>query len=122
VDAKLGPAFEDWLPYIKVGYGYSSGRKNKILSKVAQKGFNLAIGVEYNLAPRWSVIGEYKRDRFSNRDHSITINNKTFTFGINYYFDIPLIRKKVELVPEDDIPLPEAILAPEALPEAPPAP
>jgi hypothetical protein len=68
------------------------------------------------------VIGEYKRNRFSNRDHSITINNKTFTFGINYYFDIPLIRKKVELAPEDDIPLPEAILAPEALPEAPPAP
>jgi hypothetical protein len=33
-----------------------------------------------------------------------------------------LIRKKVELAPEDDIPLPEAILAPEALPEAPPAP
>ncbi|MEO7622796.1 MAG: VCBS domain-containing protein [Gallionella sp.] len=122
VDAKLGPALEDWLPYIKVGYGYSSGGENKILSKVAQKGFNLAIGVEYNLAPRWSVIGEYKRNRFSNRDHSITINNKTFTFGINYYFDIPLIRKKVELAPEDDIPLPEAILAPDALPEAPPAP
>lgn len=122
VDTKLGLPIDDWLPYVKLGYGYSSGRENKILRTVAQQGANIAVGVEYNFAPRWSAIAEYKRDRFSNRDRSITINNKTFTFGFNYYFDIPLIRKKVDLAPEADIPIPEAILAPEALPEAPPAP
>ncbi len=120
VDTKLGLPIDDWLPYVKLGYGYSSGRRNKILRTVAENGTNIAIGVEYNFEPHWSAIAEYKRDSFSSLDRSITIKNRTFTFGINYFFAVPLVKKKVEV--ETEIIVPEPILAPTALPEAPPTP
>ena len=120
VDAKLGLPIDDWLPYVKLGYGYSTGRRNEILRTVAENGTNIAIGVEYNFAPQWSAIAEYKRDNFSNLDRSITIKNRTFTFGVNYFFTPPLVKKKVEV--ETEIIVPEPILAPTALPEAPPTP
>ena len=122
VDAKVGLPVGDWLPYFKLGYGYSTGTRDINLRTVAQNSLNGAVGIEYNFAPRWSAIAEYKRNSFSNRNGSITINNKTFTFGFNYYFDIPLEEKKVEAAPEPEIVIPPPILAPSALPEAPPAP
>lgn len=123
LDAKLGLPVGDWMPYVKLGYGYSTGTRDINLRAVAQNSSNVAVGVEYNFAPRWSAIAEYKRDSFSNRDSSITINNKLFTFGFNYYFDIPLVdTSKKELAPELDLPIPEPILAPTAIPEAPPPP
>ena len=122
VDAKVGLPVGDWLPYFKPGYGYSTGTRDINLRTVAQNSLNGAVGIEYNFAPRWSAIAEYKRNSFSNRNGSITINNKTFTFGFNYYFDIPLEEKKVEAAPEPEIVIPRPILAPSALPEAPSAP
>jgi VCBS repeat-containing protein len=122
VDAKVGLPVGDWLPYFKLGYGYSTGIRDINLRTVAQNRLNGAVGIEYNFAPRWSAIAEYKRNSFSNRNGSITINNKTFTFGFNYYFDISLEEKKVEAAPEPEIVIPPPILAPSALPEAPPAP
>jgi VCBS repeat-containing protein len=122
VDAKVGLPVGDWLPYFKLGYGYSTGTRDINLRTVAQNSLNGAVGIEYNFASRWSAIAEYKRDSFSNRDGSITINNKTFTFGFNYYFDISLDEKKVEAAPEPEIVIPPPILAPSALPEEPPAP
>lgn len=123
LDARLGVPIEDWLPYIKVGYGYSSGSQEINLRTVSQTGRNLAAGFEYNFAPRWSVIAEYKTDKFSNRDGSITILNRIFSFGFNYYFDMPAEEmKKVEIAPEPDLPIPAPELAPDALPDAPPPP
>lgn len=122
LDAKLGVPVGDWMPYAKLGYGHNKGSGDLNLSNVVQNKSNIAIGFEYNFVPRWSAVAEYKRNIFSNRDSSITINNKIFSFGFNYYFDIPLVKKEVELVPEAEIAIPEPVLAPEALPEAPPAP
>lgn len=122
LDAKLGLPVGDWMPYVKLGYGYSTGTRDINLRAVAQNSSNVAVGVEYNFAPRWSAIAEYKRDSFSNRDKSITINNRLFTFGFNYYFDIPLAVKDEGVAPQLDLPIPEPILAPTAIPEAPPPP
>lgn len=121
LDAKLGLPAGDWLPYVKFGYGNSTG--TRVYHSVAQKGSNVAAGFEYNFAPRWSAIAEYKMDSFSSRDGSITINNKIFSFGFNYYFDMPLAAEsKVELAPEPELAIPEPVLAPESVPEAPPSP
>jgi outer membrane immunogenic protein len=122
LDAKLGLPFDDWLPYIKFGYGRSMATSNANLNSVAQYRPNVAVGVEYNLAPRWSLIAEYKRAKFSNWDGSITLNNKVFTFGFNYYFDIPLPRITAQVYIQPDLPIPEPILDPNAVPEAPPPP
>ena len=122
LDAKIGYLIGNWLPYVKRGYGFSTGTGNPDLNHVSNKGFNNAIGVEYNFTPRWSAIFEYKINRFSNKSDTITIVDKTFSFGVNYYFDIPLkkqIKKKKQL---ENIVIPPPELPPEALPEAPPAP
>lgn len=122
LDTKLGLPVDDWLPYIKLGYGRSMGTSNSNLGSVSQYGRNAAVGVEYNVAPRWSVIAELKRDSFSNRDKSITINNRLFTFGFNYYIDKPLPSETVKAAPEIDLAIPEPILQPDAVPEDAPPP
>jgi opacity protein-like surface antigen len=121
LDLKLGFPVDYWLPYAKLGYGYNTGNKNDVLRIVSQNSRNIAVGVEYNVAPRWSLIAEYKINNFSNRDKSITIHNKLFTFGFNYYFDKPSEKKK-EVVDIINVPIPEPILDPDAAPEAPPPP
>jgi opacity protein-like surface antigen len=121
LDFKLGFPDEYWLPYAKLGYGYNTGNRNDVLRVVSQNSRNIAVGVEYNVAPRWSLIAEYKINNFSNRDKSITIHNKLFTFGFNYYYDKPSEKKK-EVAPTIDIPIPEPILDPNAAPDAPPPP
>lgn len=113
MDAKLGMPVDDWLLYAKIGYGYSTGTRE--LSAVGQNSPNTAVGVEYKLASRWGAISEYKINAFSNRDGSISIKNKTLTFGLNYYFDRPEIAPVVavavpELEPEPE-PEPETDLA-----------
>ena len=122
LDAKLGLPVGDFLPYVKGGYGYNMVPQDKVFPSVTQKRPSGAIGIEYNFASRWSAIVEYKVNNFSNRDGSIKIYTKIFSFGLNYYFDIPRIKKVVEVAPELDIVIPEAEIAPEAVPEAPPAP
>jgi OOP family OmpA-OmpF porin len=121
LDARLGVPFEEWLPYVKLGYGRSTGAGNDILGSVAQKSSNIAFGVEYNVASRWSLVAEFKKDSFSNRDKSITINNRIFAFGFNYYFDKPIKDDTVKVV-EEYIPIPEPIIAPDAIPEDAPPP
>jgi predicted porin len=113
--------FDEWLPYVKLGYGRSTGAGDEILGTVAQKSSNTAVGVEYNVASRWSLVAEYKRDSFSNRDKSITINNRVFAFGFNYYFDKPIKDDTVKVI-EEYIPIPEPIIAPDAIPEDAPPP
>jgi hypothetical protein len=121
LDTKLGWAIDEWLPYVKLGYGRSTATSNSNLNSVAQYRSNVAVGVEYNVASRWSLIAEYKRANFSNEDESIIIHNKLFAFGFNYYFDKPL-KDEQEKAVEVDIAIPPPMLAPDAVPEAPPPP
>jgi len=120
LDIKLGVPVDYWLPYLKLGYGYNTGNKNDGLRVVSQYSPNIAIGVEYNIAERWSLIAEYKINKFSNLDNSVTVHNKLLTFGFNYYFGHPF--KTKEKAAEIDLAIPEPIVAPEALPEDAPPP
>ncbi len=122
LDAKLGLPVGDWLLYVKRGYGYNDATKDANLGSIKGKSPHSAVGVEYNFAPRWSAIAEYKVNNFSNQDGSMTIKNKIFSFGLSYYFDIPIVAKVEAAVVEEDIPIPQATLAPDAVPEAPPEP
>ena len=120
LDTKFGLPAGDWLPYVKLGYGYNTGNKNDGLRVVSQNSPNIAIGVEYNVAARWSLIAEYKTNKFSNLDNTVTVHNKLLTFGFNYYFGHPLQSEK-EKAPEVELVVPEPIISPDAVPvDAPP--
>ena len=121
-DTKLGLPVGKTMPYVKLGYGYSTGTRDPILRAVAQNSTNQAIGIEVNLAPRWSAIAEYKIDSFSNANGSIKIKNRIFSFGLNYYFDIPIPIKVVAEDIEPDYVMPDAIVDPNSAPAAPPEP
>jgi OmpA-OmpF porin, OOP family len=110
VDAKLGLPAGDWLLYGKVGYGYSTGTRD--LSAVSQNSPNAAVGAEYKIARRWGAIAEYKIDTFSNKDGSISIQNRIISFGVNYYFGRPDVTQVVALD------APELGLEPEPEPES----
>ncbi|MBI3479924.1 MAG: hypothetical protein HY016_06155 [Nitrosomonadales bacterium] len=121
-DTKLGLPVEDALLYVKLGYGYTTGLRNQDISNISSFNRNIAVGAEYNFAHRWSFIAEYKKDGFSGRNGSTLIENNLFMFGFNYYFDIPAVIKKAAVVKEEEIVIPDAELAPDAVPDAPPPP
>ncbi|HTN92948.1 MAG TPA: outer membrane beta-barrel protein [Gallionella sp.] len=121
LDFKLGLPVDEWLPYVKLGYGRGMATSNADLNSVSQYGRNIAIGVEFNVAPRWSLIAELKSSKFSNDDNTVTVHNKLLAFGFNYYLDKPLQEAQAQVI-ELNLPVPEPILDPNAVPEAPPAP
>jgi outer membrane protein OmpA-like peptidoglycan-associated protein len=119
LDVKLGMAFDDWLFYGKVGYGYSSGTKD--LAAVTGRSPNAAIGAEYKFASRWGAVVEYKVDNFSSQDASTSIKNRVFAFGLNYYFDRPEREQAVvAAVPELEPELPDPDAEAESAAEPPP--
>lgn len=108
-DAKLGLPLGNWMPYAKLGRGRNVATDD--FSGISQTTPNRALGFEYKLADHWSTVGEYKINKFSSQDGTITINNKTITFGLNYYFDEP---PKQEAAPEPELePIPELAPIPE---------
>jgi outer membrane immunogenic protein len=118
-DAKVGLQLGAWMPYTKLGYGYSTGTKD--LGSVAQNSLNAAFGVEYKIDPQWSLLGEYKTDGFNNKNAGKSIKNKMITFGFNYYFEAPpIIVAPVIIEIEEVETAPTPVIVPKAVDDAPP--
>ncbi|MEQ1588850.1 MAG: outer membrane beta-barrel protein [Gallionella sp.] len=118
VDAKVGLPLGYWMPYAKLGYGYSTGTKN--LNAVAGNSLSGTLGIEYKFDTQWSFLGEYKFDGFGGKNGAGNISNKALTFGFNYYFNAPeiIVAPIVEEVFEEEAPKP--IVIPTAVTDAPP--
>jgi len=119
-DAKLGVPLGDWLPYAKLGRGKNAGTYD--LGYISQSSPNTAVGIEYKFSNHWSTVGEYKLNKFSSQDGSITIHNKTITLGLNYYFNEPPETEAAAAIKEPE-PIPELATIPEPIgpePESPP--
>jgi Outer membrane protein beta-barrel domain len=119
VDVKVGLPLGPWMPYSKLGYGYSTGTRD--LNTVAGNGLNAAFGMEYKIAPQWSLLGEYKSDSFGSKSGETSIKNKIITFGFNYYFQAPplVIAPVIEEVEEVET-APKPIIVPVPVDDAPP--
>lgn len=118
LDAKVGLPLGSWMPYAKLGYGYSTGTKD--LYSVAAKSLNATLGMEYKLAPQWSALGEFKTDSFADKISGTGIKNKTIAFGINYYFNVPEV---VVVIPVEEVEVevaPAPVVAPVPVTDAPP--
>ncbi|MBI5429868.1 MAG: porin family protein [Nitrosomonadales bacterium] len=114
LDARWAMPIGPWLPYAKLGFGYSAATGD--LRAVSQFGLNKAVGGEYKYSAHWSAVAEYKINRF--QGNSTVIENKTFLLGVNYYMDEPAV--VAEVVKEEEfVPLP---VVPETPPEFAPPP
>ena len=92
-DFKVALPFGYWLPYVKIGYGFSQGTND--LDSVMNYGFNKTAGFEYKFTPQWSWVAEYKINRFQSNDTAI--ENKTFMLGLNYFLNKPVPPEAVEI-------------------------
>ncbi|MFZ3017819.1 MAG: OmpA family protein [Gallionella sp.] len=85
LDAKLGIDAGNWLPYAKIGYARTNG--NGAASAIGSSDAHLGLGVEYKLAPNWSLAGEFTSGR--GKSIATRMHNNNLSLGINYYFGAP---------------------------------
>lgn len=96
VTARLGYSFGQTLVYAKGGYAYFDGKisatEGTTGSVAGVSGWTLGGGVEYKLAPAWSVKAEYQYFDFGTSDvvaggdtfsNNLTVN--TAKVGVNYF-------------------------------------
>lgn len=114
LDLKLGVPIENWLPYVKVGYGYVSG--TDALDHLGAGAFHGGAGVEYKLAPNWGLAGEWTTTRPT--DHDQKLRNNTLTLNLNYYFGGAAPAPVVAPV----APRPEPVVAPKPVVQEAPVP
>lgn len=76
------PLTSTLMPYARLGYGHLTGT----LSAAGLSGdtANGGLGMEYLFAPHWSVSAEWNAMSIANNAN--TMNNNTYTVGVNYYF------------------------------------
>ena len=110
VDVKLGVPMNNFMPYVKLGVaGSNPGAR-----------VHGGLGMEYKLAPHWSVVGEWTAD--SKNVNSQVRKNSNISVGINYYFNAPDVVPAVAVEVEPDVipqPEPVDIPAPEVAEPAP---
>jgi outer membrane protein OmpA-like peptidoglycan-associated protein len=84
LDVKLGYPMNKLMPYAKLGVaGTNPGTR-----------IHGGLGLEYKLAPQWSIAGEWTAD--TKTTNQKTVNNTIYkninvSLGINYYFDKPVV-------------------------------
>lgn len=110
VDARLGYAFGDLLPYATGGWSWTTGNVTRTQvvgttnlatpgtsesSNVFRNGWNLGAGLEYRLWRNWTVFGEYRYTSFGSanvtyplagRAVSSTVAANSVALGVNYRF------------------------------------
>lgn len=119
LNAKVGLPLGSWMPYTMLGYGYSTGTQD--LSSVAQNSINAGFGMEYKVNPQLSLLGEYKADGFGGDNVNTRIQNKTITFGFNYYFQAPpVVAAPVVVEVEEVETAPAPVVVPVPVEDAPP--
>lgn len=73
-DIKFGMPYKAFLPYGR--FGFTGTWPNAHLHG--------GVGLEYKLAAKWSVVGEWTMDKSSHEDTTRT--NNSFTLGVHYFF------------------------------------
>lgn len=124
LDLKLGLPNGSWMPYAKAGWARVTGTGVFPASQFKYTNdLHLALGVEYKLAPRWSITGELSSA--ASRVNGSKLDNKNLTVGLNYYFGGPaaapaVIAAAPVVVKEEPAPAPAPVMAPAPAPVAPP--
>lgn len=121
LDAKLGLPVGKWLPFAKLGYARTEG--NGAADAIGSSEAHYGLGVEYKVAPNWSLAGEYSSGTAKN--NAGKLNNDNFRLGVNYYFEKTKIAPVAPVAAPATAPAPAPVLAkvePKPKPEAAPAP
>ncbi len=86
LDAKLGYAMGNLMPYAKLGAAFTTPNTR----------VHGGLGLEYKFAPQWSAFGEWTADASTYQNNKY--KNSNIALGINYYFDKPAVAAAVVAV------------------------
>ncbi len=102
VTGRIGWAANEWLFYGKGGYGWVENKLGVsvlgvgISDSQTHGGYVIGGGIEYGLAPNWSIKGEYLFQHMDSKNYfdasipgglaSGEIDLQTVKFGVNYHF------------------------------------
>ncbi|HYR05909.1 MAG TPA: OmpA family protein [Gallionella sp.] len=88
LDLKLGLPKGKLMPYAKAGWDRTTGTGAYPASQFKYTNdLHLGLGVEYKIAPKWSVAGEWTHS--GSKNFGSKLRNDNFTVGLNYYFAGP---------------------------------
>ncbi|GGP22672.1 OmpA family protein [Silvimonas iriomotensis] len=110
-DVKLGYQMNNWLPYLKLGFGRLSGSGQS--NDFAANGLHGGAGLEYKLAPHWGLAGEWTA--MAPSSNGTKFQSNSFTLNLNYYFGTPTPPP----APVVEAPAPAPAPAPEPMPAPP---
>jgi opacity protein-like surface antigen len=110
VNARLGYAIGDMLPYATGGWAWSTGASTRTQevgttglatpgtsesANIFRNGWDLGAGLEYRMFSNWTVFGEYRYTSFESvtvayplagRSTSSSLSADSLTLGVNYKF------------------------------------
>lgn len=90
LDLKLGLPSANWMPYAKLGWARVMGLGVFPASQFKYTNdLHLGLGVEYKLAPNWSVAGELTTA--ASKINGSKLDNRNLTIGLNYYLGTPAV-------------------------------
>lgn len=84
VDAIIGTPIDKFLIYGKLGLARIQGKDDA--SGLSHTGFQSGLGVDYALAPRWTIGTEWTDERAS--EHGTKLINDNFVVTVKYHFDL----------------------------------
>ena len=114
LDLKLGLPGANWMPYAKLGWARVMGLGVFPASQFKYTNdLHLGLGVEYKLAPNWSVAGELTTA--ASKTNGSQLNNQNVTIGLNYYLGRPAVAPVA--VKEEPKPAPRPAPVAEPMPE-----
>ena len=93
LDLKLGLPSANWMPYAKLGWARVMGLGVFPASQFKYTNdLHLGLGVEYKLAPNWSVAGELTTA--ASKINGSRLDNRNLTIGLNYYLGTLAVKKE----------------------------
>lgn len=82
-DAIVGTPIDKFLIYGKLGLARVQGKDDA--SGLSHDGFHTGLGVDYALAPKWTIGAEWTDARAS--EHGTKLANDNFVVTVKYHFD-----------------------------------
>jgi OOP family OmpA-OmpF porin len=121
-DLKAGLPLNNWLPYVRLGYGQLSGSLPTASPTTSPSagGFHGGLGMEFKFAPHWGANAEFLTSYGT--DNGNKLNTNSLGLGLHYYFTASKVYEPAAMVEKTEPAPAPAAAAPVAMTEAAPAP
>jgi OOP family OmpA-OmpF porin len=122
-DLKAGLPINNWLPYVRLGYGQLSGSLPSTATPTTSPsagGFHGGLGLEFKIAPHWGANAEFLTGYAT--DNGNKLNTNSLGLGLHYYFTASKVYEPAAMVEKTEPAPAPAAAEPVGMAEPAPAP